>query len=48
LKQEESQFWDLHLGIPGKVTFGCSPHGEAYRVYYKEGSDASSQRLWVV
>ncbi len=39
LGQQESQFWDSHLDVvPAK----------RHKVYYSEGSGASSQRLWVV
>jgi hypothetical protein len=47
------KFWNnnsLNFGTPtwesrGKMTFGCSPCGEAHSIYYKEGIGASSQRL---
>ncbi len=32
LGQQESQFWDSHLGFQGKMTFGCNPHGETLNI----------------
>jgi hypothetical protein len=41
LGQQKSQFWDSHLGVLNKMSFGCSLM-ERHKVYYREGSGASS------
>jgi hypothetical protein len=46
-RQQTSQFWGSHLGILKKMPFGCNP-AEKHKIYYREGSDASSQRIRVV
>jgi hypothetical protein len=48
LGQQKSPFWDSYLGVPGKkchLGIACT---KSHRVYYREGSGASSQRLRVI
>ncbi len=48
LGQQESQFWDSHLGVLGKKWHLDVVPIERHKIHYREGSGASSQRLWVV
>jgi hypothetical protein len=48
LGQQESRFWDFYLGVSGEKWHLGVVLAERHIVYYREGSGASSQRLWDV
>jgi hypothetical protein len=47
LGQQSPNFGTSTWESQEKMSFKCSPI-ESHRIYYREGSGASSQRLWVV
>jgi hypothetical protein len=32
LGQQESQFWNSHLGVLGRMSFGCNLHVESHNI----------------